>query len=256
MRYNQLSTQNYFFNICAIFLTSMLLTACASHESREFGDVYDPFESSNRAVFAFNEVLDDNVAKPVAKGYRTVLPEPARVGVRNVLQNLSTPVNAGNQLLQGDVEGVATDIGRAIINTTIGIGGLIDVAGYLGLEYEPEDFGQTLGVWGFSEGPYFVIPVLGPSNLRDSTGRVVDAIADPLNIYLMNIEEEEIIYARTGVSLVAQRESLLDVLEELEYGAIDYYAVMRSSYTQYRRSVIRDQDATQGSVAIPDFDDE
>ncbi len=246
-------------NTGVLFLTATLclfMMSCASNDSRQYGDVYDPMESTNRAIFAFNEVLDENVAEPVAKGYRLVMPEPGREGIKNVLTNLSTPVNAGNQLLQGDVGGAMTDIGRALVNTTIGIAGLFDVAGYLGLEHEPEDFGQTLAVWGVSEGPYFVIPLLGPSNLRDGVGRLADSFADPLNIYLMNIEEEEIIYARWGVSVVSQREDLIEVLDELESGAIDYYAVMRSSYSQYRNTLITDKDASAGMAAFPDFDDE
>ncbi len=245
-----------YFSALFILCGTLFLSACASKEHREYGDIYDPFEEANRATFAFNEVLDENFAKPVAKGYRAVMPEPARVGVKNVLTNLSTPVNAGNQLLQGDIDGVMTDIGRVLINTTLGIAGLFDVAGYLGLEHEKEDFGQTLAVWGFSEGPYFVIPLLGPSNLRDSVGRFSDSFADPLNIYLMNIEEEELIYARWGVSLVSQRTDLLEVLDELQSNAIDYYAVMRSSYTQYRQGQIRDDAAGSSYISIPDFDEE
>ena len=244
------------FSALLMLCGTLLITSCASKDLYEYSEVSDPFESSNRAVFAFNEVLDENFAEPVARGYRAVMPEPARKGVRNVLTNLATPVNAGNQLLQGDVDGVVTDLGRALINTTIGIAGLFDVAGYLGLEHEPEDFGQTLGVWGFAEGPYFVIPLLGPSNMRDSVGRLTDSFADPLNIYLMNIEEEELIYTRWGVSLLSQREGLLDVLDELKAGSIDYYAVMRSSYTQYRRGLIRDDAGGSSYVAIPDFDEE
>lgn len=234
----------------------LLLSACASSDDTKYGQVYDPFETSNRAVFAFNQVLDENVAEPIAKGYEIVIPEPGRVGVKNVLQNLATPVNAGNQLLQGDFEGALTDLGRAVVNTTLGIAGIFDVAGYFGYEHEPEDFGQTLAVWGFSEGPYFVIPLLGPSNLRDGTGRIVNSALDPLNIYLTNIDQEELIYTRWGVSLLSQRAEYLDVLNELEESAIDYYAVMRSSYTQYRKAVINDNNAGMGSVNIPDFDDE
>jgi phospholipid-binding lipoprotein MlaA len=236
--------------------TSIILSACASNDQAQYSDVYDPFESYNRSVFAFNDALDDAVAKPVAKTYRAVLPEPARVGTQNVLRNLSTPVNAGNQLLQGDVGGMMTDIGRALINSTLGIAGLFDVAGKFGLEHELEDFGQTLAVWGVSEGPYVMIPLLGPSNLRDGTGRLVDAYADPLRHYWTNTEQEEWIYARMGVSVVSQRESLLDILDELEAGAIDYYAVMRSSYTQYRSGLVEDTAGNGSYLDIPDFDEE
>jgi phospholipid-binding lipoprotein MlaA len=233
----------------------LILSACASSDTRT-GGVYDPFEEANRAVFKVNNVLDDAIAKPIAKGYRYVLPEPARVGVRNVLRNLNSPVNIGNQLLQGDVAGAGNDVGRAVINSTIGIGGLFDVAGYMGLKYESEDFGQTLGKWGVTAGPYFIIPVLGPSNLRDSTGRVVDNYADPLRHYLFNTDQEDIYYARAGVSLIDQREAVLDVLETMEQSSIDYYAVMRSSYDQYRKAQIRDEDPGVGGAVIPDYESE
>lgn len=191
----------------------LLLSACAS--SNNTSDVYDPFEGSNRVVFAVNDAFDKALAKPVAQTYRVVLPEPARVGVRNVLRNLASPTNIANQLLQGDIGGAGNDVGRAVINTTLGVGGIFDVAGEMGLEYEPEDFGQTMGVWGIPPGPYFVVPVFGPSNLRDSTGRVVDFFADPLEIYLDNTNQEEWIYIRIGVYAVSQREGLLDVLDTL-----------------------------------------
>ncbi|MCB9963941.1 MAG: VacJ family lipoprotein [Rhodospirillales bacterium] len=236
--------------------TVLILGACSSTQHAQSYDIYDPFEDANRTVFTINDKLDKVIAKPIAKTYRVVLPEPARVGVRNVLRNLNTPVNAGNQLLQGDLSGTATDLGRALINTTAGIGGLFDVAGYLGLEYEFEDFGQTLAVWGIDNGPYFIIPLLGPSTLRDSTGRLVDAYADPLSHYLQNTHREEWLYTRWGVSLVDQRESVLDVLDDLESSSIDYYAVMRSSYIQYRAAMVRDEGGVMNHVEIPDYEDE
>lgn len=236
-------------------LAVFMLSACASSRTSE-SQVYDPFEEANRAVFEVNDVLDDAVSKPLAKGYRYALPEPARVGVRNVLRNLNSPVNIGNQLLQGDIAGVGNDVGRAVINTTLGIAGLFDVAGYMGLKYESEDFGQTLGKWGISSGPYFIIPVLGPSNLRDSAGRLVDNYADPLRHYLFNTDQENIYYTRAGVSLIDQRESVLDVLKTMEKSSIDYYAVLRSSYDQFRKTQIRDKEGGFGGVVIPDYDSE
>ena len=225
-----------------MMLTLGACTASSEHRSA----VYDPFEPTNRAIFAVNDVLDDAVAKPVAKGYHYAVPEPARVGVRNILRNLNSPLNIAHQLLQGDFSGMGSDVGRAVLNTTLGIGGLFDVAGYMGMEYEPEDFGQTMAVWGLSEGPYIVIPLLGPSNVRDGTGRLVDGYVDPIGRYLINTNREDLYYTRAGVSLVSQREEVLDLLEDLEKNSIDYYAVMRSSYQQYRDALIRDEKKNRG----------
>ena len=114
--------------------------------------------------------------------------------------------------------GMGSDVGRAVLNTTLGIGGLFDVAGYMGMEYEPEDFGQTMAVWGLSEGPYIVIPVLGPSNVRDASGRLVDGYVDPVGRYLINTDREDLYYTRAGVSLVSQREEVLDLLVQVILG--------------------------------------
>lgn len=230
------------------------LTACAS--ANDDGEISDPFETTNRFVFKINDTLDENVAVPVAEGYRFVFPEPARVGIRNVLRNLKSPLNIAHQTLQADFDGAANDVGRALLNTTAGIGGLFDVAGYMGLKYEPEDFGQTMGKWGVAEGPYLVVPLLGPSNVRDSVGRLTDAYADPLRIYLANTDREYLNYTRMGVGLVSDREALLEVLEDLQNSSMDYYAVMRSSYHQYRKAQINDAEGSASSTNIPDYSDE
>lgn len=231
------------------------LSACAATNAEE--GYSDPFESSNRMVFAFNEALDEAVAEPVARGYRAAVPSPARKGVRNVLRNLRSPVNIANQALQGDVEGFASDTMRFLINTTFGLGGLIDVASDTGLKYEPEDFGQTLAVWGVGHGPYFVAPVFGPNSLRDHTGNMVDVIADPLRWYLYNTDNEGWYYGKTVVSFVDKREELLDALEDLRKSSIDLYAAMRSAQHQYREALVADRDGNYGAgPAIPDYDNE
>lgn len=241
-------------SLSLLCLTMISLGACASHQGRN-AEVYDPFESSNRAMFKVNDVLDDTVAKPVATGYRYAFSEPTRHGVRNVLRNLNSPLNISHQLLQGDLGGAGSDIGRAVINTTLGIGGVFDIAQYFGMEYEPEDFGQTMAVWGIADGPYFIIPLLGPSNLRDSMGRLVDAYVDPVGRYLVNTDREDLYYTRAGVTLVSQREEVLDLLQDMEENSIDYYAVMRSSYQQYRQALIRDEKKNRGGrSAAPSAD--
>lgn len=221
-----------------------------------YSEAEDPIEPVNRAVFGFNQVADRYVLKPVAKGYRAVTPQPVRTGVTNVLRNLRSPVNAANQLLQGDIDGFGNDVLRFSVNTLIGVGGLFDVAGKEGYAYEYEDFGQTLATWGVGHGAYLVLPILGPSSLRDASGSLVDGIADPLTIYLNNIDENEWSYVRLGFSLVSAREELLDALDDLEKNSIDFYATTRSAYMQRREALVKDQRPDQaGSPIIPDYDD-
>lgn len=233
---------------------ALALSACAST-----GDDYaamDPFEDANRAVFAFNEVVDENVLEPVAKGYRAVTPKGIRIGLRNFLRNLRSPIDFGNQVLQGDVEGATNQVARTFINSTAGFGGLVDIAELGGIDYEPEDFGQTLGFWGVEHGAYLVMPILGPSSLRDGTGMAIDSFADPLRLYAFNIDEEAWHYARVVASAVDKREELLDVIADLRNNSIDYYAALRSAYLQNREAVVNDQNPESSLGAdIPDYDE-
>lgn len=233
--------------------TSLTLTACASAQNSD-GTMYDPLENSNRNIFAFNKAVDKAIIHPVVKGYRYVVPEPGRKGVRNVLRNLKSPVLLANETLQGDVDGAGKVVLRAVVNTLIGVGGIFDVAGYEGYEYEQEDFGQTLAVWGVGHGPYLVVPILGPSSARDYAGYFVDSFADPLRWYLFNTHNEGWYYAKVGVEYLDLRESLMDVLEELEKSSIDYYAAVRSTYYQRRDALVRDEAATASDgVSIPNY---
>ena len=235
---------------------AILLASCA-HSNTPHYEMSDPFEGTNRAVFSFNQAVDDAVIHPVVKGYRAVVPEPGRQGIRNFLRNLKTPTRFANQVLQGDVEGAMTEIMRGLINSTFGIAGLFDFAQYAGLKHEGEDFGQTLAVWGVGHGPYLVVPFLGPSSLRDYAGYALDSFADPLRIYLDNIDESEWYYAKVGADYLDLRESLIDVLEDLEYSSIDYYASVRSTYYQRRNAMINDHDrGHQDDTALPDFDED
>jgi phospholipid-binding lipoprotein MlaA len=223
--------------------TSLVLGACST-TAEQNGQMSDPFEGTNRTIFAFNKAVDHAVINPVVKGYRYVVPKPARTGVRNVLRNLKSPVTLANEVLQGDVDGAGKVILRAVVNTLVGAGGLFDVAGKEGYEYEQEDFGQTLGVWGVPHGPYLVLPLLGPSSTRDYAGYIVDSFADPLRWYLFNTDNEGWYYAKVGVEYLDLRESLMDVLNELERSSIDYYAAVRSTYYQRRDALVRDQMST------------
>ena len=243
--------------VCA----AMVLGSCSISTTKDplvAGNVTfeDPIEDANRAIFAFNEVIDNVVINPVVKGYRAVVPSPARQGVRNFLRNLKTPVRFANQLLQGDMDGAGNELFRGVVNTFVGLGGIFDVAGAEGHKYEPEDFGQTLAVWGVGHGPYVVVPVLGPSSVRDYAGYTVDAIADPLRWYLYNIDEEGIYFAKAGADYLDLRESLMDVLNDLEKSSIDYYAAVRSTYFQNRDAMVKDHEAEAlDTPDIPDYDD-
>jgi phospholipid-binding lipoprotein MlaA len=250
------------FKIILVAGTGLLIAGCGSQAGMRAdanlqtgvnaGDqISDPLERSNRRIFSFNNGFDHYVLNPVLKGYRAIVPQPARQGLRNFLRNLKSPTTFANELLQGDVEGAGVVLQRTVINTTVGLGGLFDPAGKNGLPYAQEDFGQTLGVWGVGYGPYLVVPILGPSSLRDYAGYFVDSYADPLRWYLFNTDNEGWYYAKLGADYLDLRESLMDVLEGLEKSSIDYYAAVRSTYYQRREALIRDESPT----AAADFDD-
>ncbi|MCF8496424.1 MAG: VacJ family lipoprotein [Alphaproteobacteria bacterium] len=245
--------------IAGLLAAGTMLSSCSTQNrasNMSADEIQDPFESTNRAVFSFNKAVDDAVIHPVIKGYRTVVPKPARTGVTNFLRNLKSPVRFANQILQGDVSGAGTEFVRTAINTTVGVGGVFDVAGHEGIKYEQEDFGQTLGVWGVDHGPYVVVPFLGPSSVRDYAGYAVDSFADPLRWYLHNTDREGWYYAKLGADYLDLRDSLMNVLEDLEASSIDYYAAVRSTYYQRRNALTNDQIGSVTGAALPDFDND
>lgn len=236
-----------------VLLLAVFTSACASSQTADrFGAPYDPLEPLNRSIFKVNQAVDFIVLRPVSETYRQVVPDPLQDMVTNVLRNLRTPVVLLNELLQGDWEGAEVAATRFFLNTTVGIGGLIDIAGYGNpdLAYRSEDFGQTLGVWGVGNGPYLVIPLLGPSNLRDGAGRIVDVATDPL-IY---VDSDALSFTRLGLAIVDGRSRSLDALDEIERSSIDFYAAIRSLYLQNRRSEIFDG-SPPISDAFPEFED-
>lgn len=244
-------------NLLLVLCTSALFVACSSGAPDSNYTVSDPFENTNRAVFSFNSAVDDAVIHPTLRGYRAIVPKPARSGLKNFLINLRSPVRFGNQLLQGDLPGAGNEFVRTSINTLLGVGGIFDIAGYEGLEFETEDFGQTLAVWGVGHGPYLVVPFLGPSSLRDYVGYAVDSFGDPLGLYLRNIDQDGWFYGRLAADYMMLRDDLMDILEDLEFSSIDYYAATRSTYYQGRDALVRDQSGGLSSgPAIPDFDDD
>jgi len=208
-------------------LLFLLLAGCASKGS------VDPWEGFNRKVMSFNDGIDRAVLKPVAKGYRWIAPGFVETGVGNFFSNLEDPVVALNQLLQCKPGLALQDTGRFLVNTTLGIGGLFDVAQKLGLEKHQEDFGQTFSVWGIGQGPYLVVPFWGPSNPRDFAGDIISSFTFAPS-YLDNVRVRNIIY---GIWLINKRAQVLDA-EELISG--DRYLFIRDAYLQQRDYLIAD----------------
>ena len=197
----------------------------------------DPFEGFNRAMFGFNEGVDNAVLKPIATGYRTVMPEPARECVGNVFANINDVFVAINSLLQGKVGDAVSDACRVLVNSTVGILGCIDVASKIGLEKHNRDFGQTFGKWGIASGPYLVLPFLGPSNIRDGVGAVIYANLDP--VWARHIPTRNVAFSLRTVN---RRADLLNASSAIEDAALDKYAFVRDAYSQRRQSLINDDE--------------
>lgn len=250
-------TSHSLLKLSLVAAMAFMLSACAStSEPTVAGDtvVHDPLEGVNRVVLQGNDVADRFVLEPIARGYRAGTPEAFRVAFRNFLRNLKSPVIIANQILQGDLEGTGNSTLRMVVNTLAGFGGVLDLAADGGVPEESEDFGQTLAVWGVGNGPYLVLPLLGPSTVRDAIGTLVDSYADPLRIYLFNTNNEEWHYGRVAASVVDQREELLDVIDDLRRNSFDYYAALRSAYVQRRVALINDQDpGTSSGPEIPEY---
>lgn len=213
---------------------SGLLTACATLPPGQ-RDPRDRFERTNRAVYRFNDALDRGIAKPLAKGYVKVTPRPVRTGVSNFFHNLTYPTVIINDLLQGKIKSFGGDTARLVVNTTLGIGGLFDPATRMGLPAGDEDFGQTLGRWGVPPGPYVVLPIFGPSDVRDTVGFAGDWFTDPKN-YVSNI------YLSLGLSggaLLDKRAELLST-DDVLARSFDPYVFVRNAYLQRREFQVKD----------------
>lgn len=219
----------------ALCAASLAATAPAFADTGD--DANDPIEPFNRAMFSFNMTLDRYALAPVARGYRDYTPDPLQKGIHNFLVNLKSPIDLLNTLLQGDFKRSGIVVKRFIVNSTAGIGGLIDAAADTGDERQQEDFGQTLAVWGVGEGPYIVWPLLGPSNPRDSVGAAVDVVSDPVNWIAMGSDwdmAEPLGWTRAGMTVIDNRVPLLDPLEELERTSVDFYVAVRDYVRQQR----------------------
>lgn len=219
-------------SVLAATAAAVLFTGCATS-----GNPKDPIEGYNRAMFSFNETVDKAVIKPVAQGYDFVMPDPVQTGVSNFFANIADLWTGVNNLLQGKPVDALSDAGRVLVNSTLGILGLFDVATPMGLEKHEEDFGQTLGRWGVGDGAYVVLPILGPRTVRDTFGLAADIYVDPVRD-----ADAHRGYRNTAIALRAidTRANLLKAEDALEAAAIDKYAYVRDAYLQHRRSAIHD----------------
>jgi phospholipid-binding lipoprotein MlaA len=199
-------------------------------------DPRDPIEGFNRAVFTFNEGLDTVLIRPVAKGYEAVLPGPVRTGVSNFYNNIGDLFISVNSLLQGKPADAVGDAARFVFNSTFGIIGIFDVASEMGIEKHEEDFGQTFGRWGAGPGPFLMLPIYGPRNVRDAAGLVLDVAVDPVS----NTEHVPTRNTLTAVRLVNERAILLPADKIIEEAALDKYSYIRDAYLQRRRSLVYD----------------
>jgi phospholipid-binding lipoprotein MlaA len=217
--------------LVAAALSLPLLTGCATT-----GDPRDPFEPMNRAVYNFNDDFDKAVARPLAEAYRALFPPAVRDGVSNFFSNLNDVLIALNNALQGKMPDAINDLGRVAVNTTLGVLGFRDVASELGVPKNNEDFGQTLGRWGFRDGPYLVLPILGPSSVRDTFGWAGDIYTHPLSA----VDNVNVRNSLIGVRFVTVRADLLEATNILETAALDPYEFVRDAYLQRRRNLVYD----------------
>lgn len=237
----------------AVLAVVLVLAACASRDADRPGagtpsataDIYeidddnDPLEILNRFIFAFDMTLDVFIFKPAAATYRFLLPVEVRDSVRNVIRNLRTPVVLANDLFQGEMERAETTTMRFLINTTVGVLGIFDVADGWGYPHHDEDFGQTLAVHGAGEGFYLVLPIFGPSSLRDGIGLAVDILLDPLTYVGQAYDVDDELLTRPVVGGIDTRSRNIETIEDLQKDSIDFYARIRSLYRQTRANDIR-----------------
>jgi phospholipid-binding lipoprotein MlaA len=228
----------------ALLLLAALLTGCATPPKdpaarAAFEQNNDPIEPLNRKTEVFNQFLDRILLTPVAKIYVAVIPEPAREGVRRALDNMKQPVVVINNTLQGRPEGAGIAAERFVVNTTVGLAGFFDVAKKWGLKPQTGDFGQTLYAWGVPQGPYLILPILGPSNPRDAIGMLTDNYIDPFSYAATAADADDIQVIRFIVGGVDERAQVIDELDQLQKNSLDFYAALRSLSQQQRASILR-----------------
>ena len=224
---------------------SLLLGACSTPSPDSLAQ-NDPWEKTNRDIFDFDVKLDHAVARPIAKGYNEAVPQPVRDGIHNAVTNLNSPVVLANDVLQGDGDKAANTFGRIVINSTVGIGGLIDVASKLGIPYHDNDFGITLGKGDIAEGSYLVLPFAGPLPPRDLVGTGVDVALDPLTWIKFHGRDTWMV-VRFGIGTLDAEAARVDAVETIERSSIDFYATTRNLYRQSRNAKINEGKSGAGA---------
>lgn len=216
-------------------LAASLAGGCGSIP-KEQRDPRDPWQPYNRAMFKFNTDFDNAFFKPVAQGYQAIIPEPVNHGITNFFNNIADVTSAVNNALQFKLSRAGSDVGRVLVNTTVGLVGFIDVATNVGIPSYKEDFGQTLGYWGIGDGPYFVMPILGPSSVRDTVGFAGDVVIDPF----FSLDADEIYWGFVVVRAIDVRAGLLAAGDLMDEAALDRYVFVRDAYLQRRRNLVHD----------------
>jgi len=245
-------------SVAATAVAASLLGGCAVNDTGA-AEVWDPIETPNRFIFSINRAVDIMAIRPIAVIYRDWVPEPAQKSVRNLLDNLGEPVVAINEVFQGDPSRAATTMARFLVNSTLGVAGLFDVATMLGLQRTKTDAGQTIGMWAGkgvepeNGGFYLVLPLAGPSNARDATGLMIDYAIDPFQILPIAFNWDWFYYSvpRYGLNVIDYRSRTMFALDDIEKNSVDYYAALRSAYTQNRADLIRakrDKTDTKGEL--------
>lgn len=235
------------FAACLLMFAATVACTTPVGESTE----NDPWEPLNRGLYKVSYVIDGTVLKPITQVYRGVVPEQGQTMVHNFVENLASPITFANSVLQGDAENSLATLWRFLINSTVGVAGLFDVATSIGLTNRKTEFGQTLALYGVESGPYVFLPILGPSNVRDSLGRIVDAFTHPA----MYVESDAAAITLWGVTAIDTRSQNYDLLEDVYRTSLDPYATFRSGYTQKRNSANKKagaaRDKAVGKLLVP-----
>lgn len=221
-------------------------------------EIWDPLEPVNRKIFWFNDQLDYFVIEPLAIGYDFIVPNVAQKSVNHFFTNLRSPIYLMNDLLQGEFGMFGNHFGRMVVNTTLGIGGLFDVATEFGMEHQSQDLGTTLGIWGIPHGPYLVLPVFGPMTLRTGIGRGIDTLVYPPTYFMYTDSapqrvENSVSYGLLGLELLQTRADLLDLIDEAKDMSVDYYSFVQNTYYQIQRNKVQ-RDKPEAQVLEDDFE--
>ncbi len=245
------------FSKYAAILALMSLCGCATSAENGTAEASAPLESYNRAMFSFNNKLDKYVIRPVAKGYRAVTNDFVRQRVTNFFNNIEEPVSAVNHILQGEFENSGNNLGRFVLNTTLGGVGLFDVASKVGLEQKKTGFDETLATWCVPDGPFVILPVVGPSTPRAATGFVVDGYSSPMYWAAQESDGEDawaVYYGAAGLKYLNLMAENIKMLESLEEGSVDYYEAVKSAYLQNRGKIKRCGKIEEEKTPEYDFD--